>query len=86
MNEVASRRNALAGLGVIGTTLAIATRAEAAVVTGDVLVSTEFGTAGATSTTYTQAQLDALVLAAQSSGSVLEASSSGPAVRSTQVG
>ena len=49
MNEVASRRNALAGLGVIGTTLAIATRAEAAVVTGDVLVSTEFGTAGATS-------------------------------------
>ncbi len=68
MNEVASRRNALAGLGIIGTTLAIATRAEAAVVTGDVLVSTEFGTAGATSTTYTQAQVDALVLAAQSSG------------------
>lgn len=68
MNEVASRRNALAGLGVIGTTLAIATRAEAAVVTGDVLVSTEFGTAGATSTTYTQAQVDALVQAAKVTG------------------
>lgn len=70
MHDEASRRQALVGFGAVGTSLAIATRAEGVGVDSDVLVSTDFGTLGAASmsTVYSQGQVDALVQTARLSG------------------